>query len=263
MTIDGRNDKPARPAAEKRLTKGGEERRQILRSVVAGSAITCLALAGLLPQMAARANPRLRPPGAIFEEDFLAACIKCGQCVQVCPVEAIKLADATDGVGIGTPFINARDQACDFSCDATQCVLACPTEALTHKLTRKEEVTMGKARLAAPDKCLARAGKGFKGKARGADHGAMLRYEDIDRWTPLPIAEHDYDLSLCDLCVRECPIPGAIALEPLSAEAGDTRRTPVVKAGCVGCGVCEMMCPTDQPAIVIDVETGPRGVRRV
>ena len=136
----------------KMLSKGGEERRRLLRSAVAGGAITCLALAGLWPVLDARAAPRLRPPGAVDEADFLAACIKCGQCVQVCPVEAIKLADALDGAGIGAPYIVARDQACDFSCDATQCVLACPTEALTHRLTKKEEVTMGVARLAAPDR---------------------------------------------------------------------------------------------------------------
>jgi ferredoxin-type protein NapG len=65
-------------------------------------------------------------------EGFLASCIKCGQCVQVCPVEAIKLADLVDGFGVGVPYIDAREQACDFSCDAVQCILACPTGSLTY-----------------------------------------------------------------------------------------------------------------------------------
>jgi ferredoxin len=55
------------------------------------------------------------------------------QCVQVCPVAAIKLADLVDGIGVGAPYIDARAQACDFSCDAVQCILACPTGSLTYE----------------------------------------------------------------------------------------------------------------------------------
>ena len=47
-------------------------------------------------------------------------------------MQAIKLADLIDGFGVGAPYIDARDQACDFSCDAVQCILACPTGALTY-----------------------------------------------------------------------------------------------------------------------------------
>ena len=192
---------------------------------------------------------RLRPPGALAEKAFLASCIKCGQCVQVCPVEAIKLADAGDGFGIGVPYIDARAQACDFSCDAVQCVLACPTGALTHEIDKKEQVRMGLARLDRPDVCLARLGQGFKGAAR--DIG-LHRYVEVDRWNPIAIADHPYDLELCDLCVRECPIENAISLEPMSDDPADKRRTPVVHEACVGCGMCEMICPVDPAAIVID-----------
>jgi ferredoxin-type protein NapG len=156
-------------------------------------------------------EPRLRPPGALVEAKFLASCIKCGQCVQVCPVEAIRLADLLDGFGLGTPYILARDQACDFSCDGLQCVLACPTGALTHDLDYPADSRMGFARVARPDACLAVHGKGFKGQARGPDYRGKLRYEEIDRWTPIPVADHPYDLELCDLCVRQCPIEIRIA----------------------------------------------------
>jgi ferredoxin len=33
----------------------------------------------------------LRPPGAVEEERFLAACTKCGLCVSACPSDAIQL----------------------------------------------------------------------------------------------------------------------------------------------------------------------------
>jgi len=234
---------------------------------------------------------RLRPPGAIKtpsdEKDFLSSCIKCGQCVQVCPVNAIKLLDMDTGLGIGTPYINAREQACDFSCDGLQCVLACPTGSLTHELDFPADSRMGFARLSRPGACLAIQGKGFKGLARGPDYNGLLRYDEIDRWNPIPVAEHPYDLELCDLCVRQCPIEiritqcaeaekkkttddkniarvaqqvgnecppeHAITLEETTMPNGERRMSPVIKDGCVGCGVCEMICPIDSPAIVIDI----------
>jgi ferredoxin-type protein NapG len=117
------------PASRERIQQA---RRKWLRTILLTGGVTGAALSGFLPLVYARTK-RLRPPGALDEKDFLASCIKCGQCVQVCPVQAIKLADLVDGVGVGTPYIDAREQACDFSCDAVQCILACPTGSLVYK----------------------------------------------------------------------------------------------------------------------------------
>jgi ferredoxin-type protein NapG len=228
-----------------------EDRRRLLRSAFAVAALSATSLLGFEP-IVQRWRNRLRPPGGIAEHEFLSACIKCGQCVQVCPVNAIRLADIDDGYGLGVPFIDPRAQACDFSCDAVQCILACPTGALAHDLSAKEQVRMGLARLAGPERCLARQGLGFHGSARGPDFKGRHRYAEIDRWKPIALADHPYDLEVCDLCVRECPIKGAISLEPMSADDADKRRTPVVHASCVGCGMCEMICPAEPAAIVVD-----------
>ena len=266
--------RPKRPPATPKRRE--QSRRQFLRTSILAAGFVTASLAGLIP-LAGNASARLRPPGALKdrleEQEFFAACIKCGQCVQVCPVEAIKLADLLDGVGVGVPYIDARAQACDFSCDGLQCVLACPTGALTHEIDYPAQARMGFARLARPDACLAAQGKGFKGQARGPDYSGKLRYEAVDRWTPIPVADHPYDLELCDLCVRQCPIEirisqceagappsgdpnqcpprHAIRLEP----EGDGRgAVPVVEDGCVGCGVCEMICPVESAAIVVDID---------
>ncbi len=228
-----------------------KERRSFLLSVLAGTGVIGLALLGYVPLVKGWVK-RLRPPGALDEREFLASCIKCGQCVQVCPVSAIELADAEDGFGNGVPYIDARRQACDFSCDAVQCVLACPTGALSHQLDKKEQARMGLARLTRPDACLARQGKGFKGVARGPAFPGLHRYVKVDRWTPIPVASHPYDLTLCDLCVRECPIKDAISLEPLESDPLGASRTPVVHEACVGCGMCEMICPVAEPCIEVE-----------
>ena len=258
-----------------------EARRKFLRSIVLGAAVMGISSVGYIP--VARAwNVRMRPPGALEEPDFLSSCIKCGQCVQVCPVQAIKLDDIEQGYGVGVPYIDSRTQACDFSCDAVQCILACPTGALVyHKpafmpsrsemrlpappiLLAKEkspEPTLnlkersGLAVLLRPEKCLARQGKAFKGMARGPSFKGKMRFMEVDRWKPIPLRDHPFELELCDLCVRTCPIKGAISMESV-VENGVTIKTPVVHEACLGCGVCEMVCPPDLPAIVVEARKG-------
>lgn len=116
-------------------------------------------------------------------------------------------------------------------------------------------------------------GEGFKGQARGPEFSGLLRFEEVDRWTPIPVADHPYDLELCDLCVRQCPIEIRIAqCEAGAPPSGDPNQCPprhairlvpkerqkgaipLVEDGCVGCGVCEMICPVESAAIVVDID---------
>jgi polyferredoxin len=77
-------------------------------------------------------NPDLvRPPGALAEEEFLARCIKCGQCMRVCPTNVIHPSGLESGLeGLWTPRLNFRigTSGCQHTCIA--CGHLCPTAAI-------------------------------------------------------------------------------------------------------------------------------------
>ena len=77
-------------------------------------------------------NPGIiRPPGALPEKDFLERCIKCGQCMRICPTNVIHPAVFQAGIeGIWTPTLNFRmgTSGCQLGCIA--CGNLCPTAAI-------------------------------------------------------------------------------------------------------------------------------------
>jgi ferredoxin-type protein NapG len=227
-------------------------------------------------------KPLLRPPGAIDEDTFLYACIKCGLCVQICPIQAIELAGINEALSYGTPYINAREQACDFSCDSLQCAETCPTAALNfvqfkeaglaaieavqkqgedlknvnpfkvQVVAMKKAVHIGVAKLN-KNTCLAVQGKGFTGIPRGNNFDGVLRPQSKEAQRAYPLSEQKYEREICDLCVTECPIgEDAITMSKITNADGTVSFKPKVLKGCTGCGVCEMICPTEPSSIVIE-----------
>ena len=160
----------------------------------------------------------LRPPGALKEQDFLGACVRCGLCVRDCPYDILSLATPEEPVSTGTPYFVARQLPCEM-CEDIPCVKACPTGALDHKLTDIGKAKMGLAVLVDQENCL-----NFLG----------LR---------------------CDICYRICPlIDKAITLEQqLNARTGKHALfIPVVHSDqCTGCGKCEKGCPLEVAAIKV------------
>jgi MauM/NapG family ferredoxin protein len=83
----------------------------------------------------------LRPPGALVEEKLLSTCTRSGDCVRVCPAQAIKL-DPTGADGGGAPYIVADHMPC-IACSGLLCMAACPSGALVP--TPLYDIDMGTA----------------------------------------------------------------------------------------------------------------------
>lgn len=71
-----------------------------------------------------------RPPGALPEMGFLAACTRCGACGEACPPHAIVTVPGEGGLAAGTPYLDPYKEPC-IGCPTMPCVAACPTGALT------------------------------------------------------------------------------------------------------------------------------------
>jgi len=83
----------------------------------------------------------IRPPGAVEELEFLERCIKCDQCIRVCPTNVLQPAMLEAGVeGVWTPVMNFRIGFCQLNC--TACGQVCPTGAI-QRLSVDQKLGMG------------------------------------------------------------------------------------------------------------------------
>ena len=127
-------------------------RRGFLLSVLSGvAAVPLLRLGGKVgPNWHARL---IRPPGSLAEESFLSRCVKCGQCMRICPTNVLQPAGVEGGLeGLWTPALNNRigSSGCQLNCVA--CSQVCPTGAirpigLDEKLGRGQYAQAGPIRL--------------------------------------------------------------------------------------------------------------------
>jgi polyferredoxin len=180
----------------------------------------------------------IRPPGSVEERAFLERCIRCAECMKVCPNNALHPAFFEAGVeGIWTPILIARIGYCEHSC--VLCGQVCPTGAI-QKITEKEKLGIG-----VPPVKIGTA------------------FYDLGRCLPWSMQ------TPCIVCEEFCPTsPKAIWVEEVEAPKREAtagqdgehpamttvklQRPHVDPSLCIGCGACEKVCPVqDQPAVYI------------
>ncbi len=168
----------------------------------------------------------IRPPGSLDELNFLSRCIKCNQCVRVCPTNALQPAWFESGLeGLWTPIFNFRIGHCQLNC--TACTRVCPTGAI-ERLSIDRKLGQGDFTDTGPIRI-------------GTAHIDPARCLPISKGIP------------CVVCEEVCPTsPKAIYGENLLPAAGRSAtappqqeiRVPRVDANlCIGCGICERFCP--------------------
>lgn len=160
----------------------------------------------------------LRPPGAAGPDRFGGLCVRCGNCVRVCPTGVLH-ADLGEG-GIGAflaPLLRIDTTYCSEDCHA--CTQVCPSGAIEP--------------LSLPDK---------KRKAIGI---ALVDFEHC-------LLGWDKE---CSVCENRCPYE-AIKIEFDKEKYYALPKADPEK--CTGCGACQVACPTSPKSIVVMPEVTPR-----
>lgn len=173
----------------------------------------------------------IRPPASVEESEFLKRCIKCDQCIRVCPTNVLQPALFQAGVeGLWTPIMDMRLGYCELNC--TLCGYVCPTGAI-QQISIEEKLGLGKFK----DQGIVKVGTAFYDRGRCLPWGME---------TP------------CVVCQEVCPVsPKAIETydEVITRVDGVkvTLNKPfIIPERCIGCGICEKECPVlDERAVYV------------
>jgi MauM/NapG family ferredoxin protein len=188
-----------------------ESRRTFLKAAVAaGAGILLSPLLG---------NPSaahvIRPPGALKEENFLATCVRCGECMRVCPSQGLKPVLLEGSLyDLYTPKLVPRIGECQL---CMLCWQVCPAGAIVE--VDPAHMKIGTATV---------------------KRGTCLEWEQE---------------KVCLVCQEVCPFQAVDVVASGGSGRGRGRRGPKVnRALCSGCGTCERHCPTEPTSISVSPE---------
>jgi polyferredoxin len=194
-------------------------RKLIFSSVLGAIAVPFFRIS---PSTQRASDKLIRPPGSVREDRFLQKCVKCGECMKVCPTNAIQPALTEAGPeGLWTPMLVPKIGYCEYYCSL--CTQVCPTGAIQEfSIEEKNRIKIGTA------------------------------WVNRNRCIPWKFGNP------CIVCEEHCPVsPKAIKFIQSDVTLPDgtirSAQAPVIDLEtCTGCGICENKCPVvDDPAIYV------------
>jgi polyferredoxin len=225
------------PNRKSAITTPDTGRRTAIATAAAGAAL--LPVTRVADVIDANYDHRvIRPPGSVGEKEFLERCIRCAECMKVCPNNALHPAFFESGIeGMWTPILIPRIGYCEHSC--VLCGQVCPTGAI-QKITEEQKLGVGQKAIS--------IGTAFY------DLGRCLPWSMA---TPCIVCEEFCPTSPKAIWVEEADVPRRLPMA--SADGGDPKmetvhvqRPHVDPSLCIGCGACEKVCPVqDKPAVYV------------
>ncbi len=173
----------------------------------------------------------IRPPGSVAEDEFLRRCIKCDQCIRVCPTNVLQPSLFEGGIeGLWTPIMISKMGWCELNC--TLCSQVCPTGAI-REISIAEKLGEGPFEAQGPIK----TGTAFYNRGR-----CLPWSMDTE----------------CVVCEEVCPTsPKSIFTRNVEiidrwGKTLELKRPYIDAEKCIGCGICEHECPVkDDPAVYV------------
>ena len=137
-----------KPQAKTPEIKSGISRREFLIMTLTSS-LSLLAIKKSSSQdfLDSRHPYIIRPPAALKEDTFLNRCIRCGNCMKVCPTNGLQPVIVACGArGVWSPQLIADIGYCEYNC--TLCSQVCPTGAIKKiPLAKKQTLKLGIAKI--------------------------------------------------------------------------------------------------------------------
>lgn len=151
-------------------------------------------------------NRLIRPPGALPESKFVSVCTGCGECLKVCPNNALQSTFLEAGLaGLYTPRLIPRIGYCEEHCNF--CGQVCPTEAiLPLSVEEKQKIQIGVAKID-KTRCIAYE----DGKICLVCNEQCSYLAIIGDEKKRPVVKEEICTG-CGICENKCPVDGESAI---------------------------------------------------
>ena len=200
-------------------------RRRLLQGLGLGAAWALMAKTNADAKLARDSRIKLssgkliRPPNALPEQGFLAKCVRCGECMKVCPTGGLQPAISEAGLeGFWSPVLVPTIGECTQMCNL--CSRVCPTGAIQpFEIREKPKIFMGTAEIDRSQCIVWNSGRRCMVCDEVCSYNAVY-WKTVDG-VRVPFVDESKCVG-CGICENNCPVHPVSAIKVYSF--GDKRR---------------------------------------